>query len=84
MPVLESLIQSLPFPASAINSLDRIRLLLIIVAPIAIHAITMNALRKFCHKRLQLNPLGVGLSLCAGSGFGTHWTDFGDADSGVQ
>jgi len=64
VPYLGVFVSLLPPLAAGAGSLDRTGVLVVIIALIGIHVITMNMLYpKFVGKRLQLNPLGVSLSL---------------------
>ncbi|MGH9499542.1 MAG: AI-2E family transporter [Terriglobales bacterium] len=64
VPYLGVFASLLPPLAAGIDSLDRTGILVVIITLIGIHVITMNVLYpKFVGKRLQLNPLGVSLSL---------------------
>lgn len=64
VPYLGVFVSFLPPLAEGIDTLDRTGVLVVIIALIAIHVVTMNVLYpKFVGKRLQLNPLGVSLSL---------------------
>jgi predicted PurR-regulated permease PerM len=54
----------LPPLAAGIDTLDKTGIVIVIVALIGLHVLTMNVLYpKFVGKRLRLNPLGVSLSL---------------------
>ena len=64
VPYLGVFVSLLPPLAAGIDSLGRTGVLVVIITLIGIHLVTMNVLYpKFVGKRLQLNPLGVSLSL---------------------
>jgi AI-2 transport protein TqsA len=64
VPYIGVFVSLFPPLAAGIDRLDRTGILVVIIALIGIHVITMNVLYpKFVGKRLQLNPLGVSLSL---------------------
>jgi predicted PurR-regulated permease PerM len=64
VPYLGVFVSLLPPLAAGIDHLDRTGVLVVIIALIGVHVITMNVLYpKFVGKRLRLNPLGVSLSL---------------------
>lgn len=64
IPYLGVFVSLLPPLVAGGNRFDRTGVLVVIIALIAIHVVTMNVLYpKFVGKRLQLNPLGVSLSL---------------------
>lgn len=64
VPYLGVFVSLLPPLAAGIDTLNKTGVLVVICALIAIHVVTMNVLYpKFVGKRLQLNPLGVSLSL---------------------
>ncbi|PYX52796.1 MAG: hypothetical protein DMG76_28165 [Acidobacteria bacterium] len=64
VPYLGVFVSLLPPLATGVDSLDRTGVFVVIIALIGIHVVTMNVLYpKFVGKRLQLNPLGVSLSL---------------------
>jgi predicted PurR-regulated permease PerM len=64
VPYIGVFVSLLPPLAAGIEVLDRTGLMVVIVALIGIHVVTMNLLYpKFVGKRLKLNPLGVSLSL---------------------
>jgi predicted PurR-regulated permease PerM len=64
VPYLGVFASLLPPLAAGVDSLNKSGIVIVIVALVGIHIITMNVLYpKFVGKRLQLNPLGVSLSL---------------------
>lgn len=64
VPYLGVFVSFLPPLAAGLGSLNRTGVFVVIIALIGIHVVTMNVLYpKFVGKRLQLNPLGVSLSL---------------------
>lgn len=64
VPYLGVFASLLPPLAGGLDTLNRTGILVVIVALVGIHLVTMNVLYpKFVGKRLQLNPLGVSLSL---------------------
>lgn len=64
VPYFGVFVSLLPPLAAGVDSLDRTGVLVVIIALIGIHVVTMNVLYpKFVGKRPQLNPLGVSLSL---------------------
>lgn len=64
VPYLGVFVSLLPPLAAGIDHLDRTGVIVVIIALIGIHVLTMNVLYpKFVGKRLRLNPLGVSLSL---------------------
>lgn len=64
LPYLGVFVSLLPPLAGGLDTLDKTGILIVIAALVGIHLITMNVLYpKFVGKRLQLNPLGVSLSL---------------------
>ncbi|HEY3971957.1 MAG TPA: AI-2E family transporter [Candidatus Sulfotelmatobacter sp.] len=64
VPYLGVFVSLLPPLAAGLETLDRTGVLVVIIALVGIHVITMNVLYpKVVGKRLQLNPLGVSLSL---------------------
>jgi predicted PurR-regulated permease PerM len=64
VPYLGVFVSLLPPLAAGVDVLNKTGVVVVIVALIGIHVITMNVLYpKFVGKRLQLNPLGVSLSL---------------------
>jgi AI-2 transport protein TqsA len=64
IPYLGVFMSLLPPLAAGIGNLDRNGVLVVIIALIGLHVVTMNVLyAKSVGKRLQLNPLGVSLSL---------------------
>jgi predicted PurR-regulated permease PerM len=64
VPYLGVFVSLLPPLCAGIDTLSKTGIMVIIVALVGIHVITMNVLYpKFVGKRLQLNPLGVSLSL---------------------
>jgi predicted PurR-regulated permease PerM len=64
VPSLGVFLSLLPPFAVGIGTLNETGFLIVIVALVGIHIITMNVLYpKFVGRRLQLNPLGVSLSL---------------------
>jgi predicted PurR-regulated permease PerM len=69
IPYIGVFVSLLPPFAAGIDNLDRTGALVVILALIGIHMVTMNVLYpKSVGKRLKLNPLGV--SFCFGSGSG--------------
>ncbi|MGA7291106.1 MAG: AI-2E family transporter [Terriglobales bacterium] len=64
VPYLGVFASLLPPLAAGLDSLNRTGVFVLIIALVGIHVVTMNVLYpKFVGKRLQLNPLGVSLSL---------------------
>jgi predicted PurR-regulated permease PerM len=64
LPYLGVFVSLLPPLAGGIDSLNKTGILIVVIGLTGIHIITMNVLYpKFVGKRLQLNPLGVSLSL---------------------
>jgi len=64
VPYLGVFASLLPPLVGGLDALNRTGILVVIVALVGIHILTMNVLYpKFVGKRLQLNPLGVSLSL---------------------
>jgi predicted PurR-regulated permease PerM len=64
VPYLGVFVSLLPPLVAGLDILNKTGIVVVIVALVGIHVITMNVLYpKFVGKRLQLNPLGVSLSL---------------------
>ena len=64
VPYLGVFVSLLPPLAGGIDTLSKTGIMAVILTLVGIHLITMNVLYpKFVGKRLQLNPLGVSLSL---------------------
>lgn len=64
IPYLGVFVSLLPPLAGGVDTLNKTGIMVVILTLVGIHLITMNVLYpKFVGKRLQLNPLGVSLSL---------------------